>query len=106
MEGVRDRCGTLRLHTDNAWNARQPAELIEVFEAFMDSRDNIAVPHRDKDRQRRMVYIRADLLVPFLMGLFPPLPDFQRGSLLTFGREGIVACVTAVPAKLVRGFDR
>src|SRR5512134_3162857 len=48
-----------------------------------------------------MIHICTDLLVPFLVCTFPPLPDFQRSGLLAFGGEGIVARVAAVPAKLI-----
>src|SRR5215211_6530677 len=44
--------------------------------------------------------------MPLLMGILPPLPDFKCGGLLPFRGKRIVACVTAIPAKFIGGFNR
>src|SRR4030065_228462 len=72
----------------------------------MDPGDDIAVAYGDKNRQGRVIGPFTHLLVQFAVRLLPPFPYRERGSLLAPRRERIVARVAAVPAKLVRGFDR
>src|SRR6266542_766199 len=105
MECIRDRGRTFGLHANNARNARQPAKLIQILEAFMNARDNVAIPDRDKDCQRRMFHVYANLFMPFLMRFLPPLPNLEGGGLLTFRSDRIVSRVAAIPSKLVRSMD-
>ena len=75
----------------------QPAQGLQILEAFVDAGDDVAVADRDENATaaRSSLSRRRSLL-----------PDFKRGGLFAFGGEGVVAGVAAVPAKFLRGLAR
>ena len=68
---------------------------MQIFEAFMDAGNDIAVSHRDKDIQRFIGTLFADDL----------FPDLKCGCLFPFSSESIVTGVAAVPAVFITGFN-
>ena len=52
MESVGHRRRSSRLHAKKARHLLQPAQGLQVVEAFMDAGDNIAIAYGDKDTQR------------------------------------------------------
>src|SRR5512139_4231787 len=106
MKRIRDRSGAFSLHADNMRHARHPTELHQVLESFMDAGDNIAIAHRNENRQRFMIGILPNLLMELIMGIPPPFPDLECGGLLSLNSERVVTRVTAIPSKFVGALDR